>query len=134
MALKKNIPFDFVFEYLEPLQYVVKPFFGCFGIYIGNKIILIVRDRKDHTEVNGVWTATSHQNHQSLKQTFPSMCSVSILNNGAGETAWQMIPVSAPDFESSVIELCTLIRRGDKRIGKVPAKKTDRSKKKTPLG
>jgi hypothetical protein len=127
MALKKNIPFDFVFEYLQPLQYTVKPFFGCFGVYIGEKIMLILRDKKDNPEVNGVWIATTHQHHESLKKTFPSMCSVSILNNGAGETAWQMIPVTAPDFESSVLELCTLIRRNDQRIGNIPKKKKKRN-------
>lgn len=127
MALKKNIPFDFVFEYLEPLRYSVKPFFGCFGVYVGEKIMLILRDKKDNPEVNGVWIATSHQHHESLKQLFPSMCSVSILNNGIGETAWQMIPVSASGFESSVLEICTLIRRGDQRIGNIPKKKKKRN-------
>ena len=102
---------------------MVKPFFGCYGVYVGNKIMLILRERKDHTEVNGVWIATSHEHHESLRKTFPSMHSVTILNDGNGETGWQMIPVSAPDFESSVIELCQLIRRGDQRIGKVPKKK-----------
>jgi hypothetical protein len=123
MSLKRNIPFDFVFEYLEPLPYVVKPFFGCFAIYLGDKIMLILRDKKDHPDVNGVWIAASHESHESLKKTFPSMCSVSIFNDGNGETAWQMIPVDADDFESSVSELCKLIRRGDKRIGRVPKKK-----------
>ena len=123
MPIKKSIPFDFVFEYLEPLAYTVKPFFGCFGVYIGDKIMLILRDKKDNTEANGIWIATTHESHESLRKTFPSLCSVSILNNGIGETAWQMIPADASDFESSAIEICTLIRRGDKRIGKVPKKR-----------
>jgi hypothetical protein len=123
MAGKKPIPFDFVLEYLEPLPYTVKPFFGCHGVYVGNKIVLILRERADHTEVNGVWIATNREHHESLKKIFPSMQPVSILNNGAGETAWQMIPVSANDFESSVLELCQLIRRKDERIGRVPKKR-----------
>ena len=123
MASKKPIPFNFVFEYLEPLPYTVKPFFGCHGVYVGNKIMLILRERPDHAEVNGVWLATTHEHHQSLKKIFPSMQSVSILNNGEGETAWQMIPVSANDFESSVLELCQMIRRKDARIGRVPKKR-----------
>jgi len=123
MVSKKPVPFDFVLEYLEPLPYVVKPFFGCYGVYVGHKIVLILRDRKDHPEVNGVWIATSHEHHESLRKKFPSMQSVSILNDGTGETGWQMIPVIANDFESSVLELCQLIRRKDERIGKVPKKK-----------
>jgi hypothetical protein len=123
MASKKPIPFNFVFEYLEPLPYTVKPFFGCHGVYVGNKIMLILRERADHTEVNGVWLATTHEHHESLRTIFPSMQSVSILNNGEGETAWQMIPLSANDFESSVLELCQMIRRKDVRIGRVPKKR-----------
>ena len=123
MAGKKTIPFDFVFEYLEPLPYTVKPFFGCYGVYIGNKIMLILRERADHTEVNGVWIATTHEYHSSLKKLLPSLQAVSILNDSKGETAWQMIPADANDFESSVLEICQLIRRKDERIGKVPKKK-----------
>ena len=123
MTSKKSIPFDFVFEYLEPLPYTVKPFFGCHGVYVGNKIVLILRERADHTESNGVWMATVHEHHSSLKKIFPSMQSVTVLNNGEGETAWQMIPVSANDFESSVLELCQMIRRKDERIGRVPKKR-----------
>uniref|UniRef100_UPI0025D0C8D9 hypothetical protein n=1 Tax=uncultured Mucilaginibacter sp. TaxID=797541 RepID=UPI0025D0C8D9 len=123
MAVKKIIPFNFVFEYLEPLPYVVKPFFGCHGVYVGNKIVLILRERADHTDVNGVWIATTHEHHASLKKIFPSMRAVSVLNDGAGETAWQMIPADANDFESSVLELCQLIRRKDERIGRVPKKR-----------
>ena len=70
-----------------------------------------------------MWIATTRDHHDSLKKAFPSLQSISILNDGAAETNWQMIPVTANDFESSVLELCQLIRRKDERIGKVPKKK-----------
>ncbi len=127
MASEKPVPFNFVLEYLAPLHYNIKPFFGCHGVYTGNKIVLILRDRPDHTEVNGVWIATTHEHHASLKKIFPSMCSVTILNNGEGETAWQMLPAHANDFESSVLELCQMIRRKDERIGRIPKKKKTRT-------
>jgi len=123
MPSKQPIPFNFVFEYLEPLPYVVKQFFGCHSIYLGDKIMLILRDKKDMPEINGVWIATSHESHESLKKTFPSMRSVAIFTDGTKESAWQMIPADANDFESSVLELCQLIRRRDDRIGRVPKKK-----------
>ncbi len=128
MAVKKTIPFNFVFEYLEPLPYVVKPFFGCHAIYLGDKIMLILRDKPSYPEINGVWMATSQESHESLRKLFPSMCSISIFSDGKSETAWQMIPSDAPDFESSVVELCNLVRRGDKRIGRVPKKQKKKSK------
>jgi hypothetical protein len=123
MAGKKPIPFDFVFEYLEPLPYVVRQFFGCHAIYLGEKIMLILRDKKDLLDINGVWIATSHESHESLKKIFPSMRSISIFSSGGKESAWQMIPADADDFESSVLELCQLVRRRDDRIGRVPKKK-----------
>ena len=56
---KKPIPFEFILDYLYPIVPVVKPMFGCYALYAGEKIILIVRERKDHIEDNGVWLATS---------------------------------------------------------------------------
>jgi len=128
MAIKKNIPFDFVFEYMQPLPYVIKPFFGCHAIYLGEKIVLILRDKKDHPDINGVWIATSHESHESLRKVFPSMCSISIFSDGTTESSWQMLPADAADFESSVVELCKLVRRGDKRIGRVPKRKGKRAR------
>src|SRR5687768_6385977 len=119
----KKIPFEFVFDYLLPLEPVSKPMFGCTALYLGEKIVLILRERKNNPEANGVWLATTTEHHQSLKQELPSMCSISVLNDGKSETGWQMLPADAPDFESAVIRLCEMVRHGDKRIGKIPNKK-----------
>ncbi len=118
--MPKKVPFEFVFDYLLPLEPVVKPMFGCFALYKGEQIVLILRERADHPEANGVWLATSGEHHESLKKEFPSLRSVSIFTDGTAETAWQMLPSSAPDFEASVIKACEMVRRGDKRIGKIP--------------
>ena len=118
---KKPLPFSFVFDYLYPKGYTVKPMFGCQAIYIDNKIVMFLRQRASHPEINGVWIATERQHHESLKKLFPSMCSITVL--GADPTNWQMIPETAEDFESSVILLCKLVKQGDKRIGKTPKKR-----------
>lgn len=89
--------------------------------------MLILRDKENHEEANGVWIATSKEHHESLKKEFPSMCSVYLLSDGKAETDWQMLQLSADDFESSVIRLCEFILRGDKRIGRIP--KTRKRKK-----
>lgn len=124
----KKIPFEFVFDYLLPLEPVTKPMFGCHALYLGEKIVLILRDRKDHPEANGVWLATSAEHHESLKQELPSMCSIYILSDGKAKTNWQMLPSDADDFESSVIRVCEMVRHGDKRIGKVPKAKKKKAK------
>lgn len=99
--------------------------FGCYAIYIGEKLVLILRSRKDHPFDNGVWIATSHDHHAELVGLFPSMRTVRLL--GTKKTAWQNIPSSAPDFEESVTLACELILRNDPRIGKVPKAKKKNS-------
>ena len=122
MATSK-IPFSFVLDYLLPLNPAIKPMFGCHAIYVGEKIVLILRNRKDHPDVNGVWIATSQESHASLKKDFPSMCSISIFSDGKTESAWQMLPLDSDDFESSVIRACEFILHDDERIGRIPKKK-----------
>ena len=126
-----KVPFAFVLDILLPLEPSVKPMFGCHAVYVGPKIMLVLRHRNDHPEANGVWVATSRQHHASLKQDFPSLCSVHLLSDGKSETNWQMIPLAADDFEASAMKACDLIRQGDERIGRIPKtrkKKTHRQK------
>jgi hypothetical protein len=115
---KKQIPFDFVLEQLERLSPVTKPMFGCTAVYVGEKIVLILRNRNEEPEDNGVWLATTSEHHQSLSEEFPSMRSIAAF--GSAATGWQVLPLNQPDFEESVVRACDLILNGDPRIGKVP--------------
>ncbi len=119
--MKQKIPFEFVLEELDRLHPRVRPMFGCYAIYVGEKMVLILRNRKDFTDDNGVWLAIPHDHHQSLRKEFPCMRSISFL--GAVETVWQNIPVDADDFEELVLKACELIINGDSRIGKIPKQK-----------
>jgi hypothetical protein len=47
----------------------------------------------------------------------------SIIMFGPAPSGWQNIPVSADDFESSVVKVCEFIIAGDPRIGKIPKPK-----------
>jgi hypothetical protein len=117
---RKNIPFDFVLDYLIPLDVTVKPMFGLWAIYVKKNIVLILKQRKDHPDSNGVWVATNHVHHQSLKNDLPSLCSIPTYYDGIRETEWQMLLVDADDFEASVRKVCELIKHKDHRIGKIP--------------
>ncbi|MGP8215952.1 MAG: hypothetical protein ACLQQ4_10345 [Bacteroidia bacterium] len=129
MPRSKNIPFYFVVDYLVPAEPRVRPFFGCYSVYIGDKIIFVLRDKKTYPECNGVWIATSHEHHKSLKKELPSMCSVTVLNDGAGrDTGWQMLRADDDNFEPLVIKACELILHGDPRIGKIPKPRKKRKK------
>lgn len=116
----KKVPFEFVLESLLPLNPRVNPMFGAFAVYVGEKIVFVLRHKEDHQEANGVWIATKSEHHLSLKEIFPSMRSVYLLSDGKAETEWQMLPLDADDFETSAIKACELILRGDERIGRIP--------------
>jgi hypothetical protein len=119
MATKK-IPFEFVLERLMPLNPLVKPMFGCHAVYVGDKIMLILRLREDHPESNGVWIATSEVHHESLKRLFIDMMSIGVLSNNGKATDWQMIPYESDEFEKDVNAVCDLILKSDPRVGRVP--------------
>lgn len=115
-----RIPFPFLLDELYPFEPVIKPMFGCYALYREEKILLIVREKKDHTDANGIWIATSSAHHASLREEFPSMHSVYLLSEGKGETEWQMISMYDDDFESYAIRLCEMIKVFDERIGRIP--------------
>lgn len=128
MPKKNSIAFEFVLDHLDALNPEIKPMFGSHAIYVGEAIVLITRDKKMHPEDNGVWLATTIEHHKSLLKDFPSMRSISLL--GEAPTNWQNIPADADDFEESAVKACALIRKGDKRIGKIPKPKTSKKKSK----
>lgn len=127
IKVKKRIPFDFILEELSGLDVYTKPMFGCTGVYVGEKIVLILRQKLPNDLDNGVWLATMPEHHESLRDLFPHMKSLSLF--GPGETAWQNLPEKSPSFEEDVIKACELIRKKDIRIGKVPKRKKTKAKK-----
>jgi hypothetical protein len=42
--------------------------FGCLAVYVQDKIVLILRDKREGTADNGVWLATTEEHHQSLRR------------------------------------------------------------------
>jgi hypothetical protein len=123
---RKPIPHEFVLEAIAPLSPTTRPMFGCLAVYVKDKIVLILRDKRDQTADNGVWLATTEEHHQSLRQEFPSMRSIKVL--GKKVTGWQVLPADAEDFEEAAQRACELVLAGDPRIGKVPgARRPSRS-------
>ena len=120
------IPFDFVLEQLFSREPRVRPMFGCHAIYVGDKIMLILRNKAgEHEDDNGIWISTKTEHHASLKNIFPSMRSIQVLGNGV--TKWQILPADADDFEESAMKVCDLILKGDLRIGSIPKPRKKKS-------
>jgi len=123
---RKAIPHEFVLDAIAALSPRTHPMFGCLAVYIQEKIVLILRDKRDKTADNGVWLATTEEHHESLRREFPNMRSIRVL--GKKVTGWQVLPADAPDFEQSSLRACELIVARDPRIGKVPgARRASRS-------
>ena len=74
---KKKIPFEFVFDELAELSYWTRPMFGCTAIYVGEKIVLVLRYKPERNDgSNGVWVATTKEHHGSLRRELPSLRSI----------------------------------------------------------
>jgi hypothetical protein len=122
---RKAVPYEFVLDALANLPTETRTMFGCLAVYLGDKIVLILRDRRDNGPDNGVWIATTEEHHASLGREFPNMRSIQLF--GERITGWQVLPADAPDFEQAALHACELIVARDPRIGKVP-KSRKRSK------
>jgi hypothetical protein len=126
--VNRGIPFDFIFDYLLPIETTVKPYFGMFAIYSGERLLLMLRERDNQPEMNGIWIATAKGGHESLKKELPALRRFSGLTETDSGNGWQMISPTEDDFEETAIRVCELIARRDPRIGKIPPLKRKRKK------
>jgi hypothetical protein len=123
---RKAVPHQFVLDAIAALSPTTRPMFGCLAVYVADKIVLILRNKRDITADNGVWLATTKDHHDSLRREFPNMRSIQVL--GRGVTGWQVLPADAPEFEEAALRACERILAGDPRIGKLPgARRSSRS-------
>ncbi len=127
---RKPVPHEFVLDAIAALSPETRSMFGCLAVYVGDKIVLILRDKRDQTADNGVWLATTEEHHQSLLREFPNMRSIQVLGRKK-VTGWQVLPADSRDFEEAALRACELVLAGDPRIGKVPgARRASRAKAK----
>jgi len=124
---RKIVPHEFVLDAIAPASPHTRPMFGCLAVYVEDKIVLILRDKRESTADNGVWLATTKEHHASLRREFPNMRSISVL--GKKVTGWQVLPSDAPDFEEAALRACQLIVDRDPRIGTVPGTRRARDRK-----
>jgi hypothetical protein len=48
---RKAVPHEFVLEALAPLLPYTCPMFGCLAVYVKDKIVLVLRDKRENTAV-----------------------------------------------------------------------------------
>ena len=115
---RKKVPYVFVLDALAEISPWTRPMFGCTAVYIEDKIVLVLREKAGPSPDNGVWLATTIENHDSLRREFPNMRSIQVLGNKV--TGWQVLPADTSDFEEAAMHACELVLARDPRIGKVP--------------
>lgn len=115
---KKAPPYPFVLDALDGVITRTNPMFGSLALYVHDRIVLILREKRDGSPDDGVWLATSAEHHESLRREFPNMRSVGVF--GLPVTHWQVLAVDTPDFEEAALHACELIAARDPRIGRVP--------------
>ncbi|HEX3770467.1 MAG TPA: hypothetical protein VHV30_06370 [Polyangiaceae bacterium] len=117
-----KMPFAFVFDAVADAGAYTKRFFGCTAIYLGEKIVFVLRDKADAVADNGVWIATTREHHEALRPELPSMRSIGVFGADR-DTGWQVLPADDDGFEEQAMRACELALAGDPRIGKVPKKR-----------
>ncbi|MGH9835894.1 MAG: hypothetical protein ACREBD_29340 [Blastocatellia bacterium] len=131
-SVSKKVPFSFVLDELNQLSPILKPMFGGFVVYIGEKMILFLYDQEKWTEFKGVSLATTPEHYRSLAQEFSSTRDAE--PRKIGKHPWLLIPAGAVDFEEQVLKACEMILNRDPRIGRAPEEKQLKPAKKDKSG
>jgi len=111
-----KVPFDFVLRYLYPVRPDIKKMLGCYGLFVNKKLLLLLRDRENQPEFNGIFVATKPEFFDMLQNEIH----ISQMNfdiDGATHT-WIFLSEDLADFDEKVKKTCDLIKAGDERIGK----------------
>ena len=127
---RRSAPYPFIIEALAPLEPEVRPMFSGFAVYVGEKIVLMLRDSPKHPEDNGVWlvfSETAKIADPAILRDFPSLRLINLL--GGKIAHWRLIPADSPSFESEALHACELLLKHDMRFGRIPRSRQTRPAK-----
>ncbi len=118
---KQKAPHAFVLDALMPLDPEVRRMFSGFAVYLGDRIVCMLRDHPKSPRDNGVWLVLSESTSPrdpGLRREFPSLRKIDLLGNKIGH--WLLIPSDGAGFEKEALHACDLLLRHDPRLGRVP--------------
>lgn len=127
---RKSPPYPFVLEALAPLEPEVKPMFSGYAVYVGDKIVLMLRDSPKGPKDNGLWlvlSETADPSDAAHRREFPSLRKIALLGDVIRH--WLLIPADSPSFETEALHACELILKHDPRIGRIPESRKSKSRK-----
>ena len=95
--------------------------FSGFAVYIGDRIVCMLRDHHKSPRDNGLWLVlsdTANPADPALRREFPSIRPIELLGDKIRH--WLLIPSDSPGFETEALHACDLLLRHDPRIGRIP--------------
>jgi hypothetical protein len=124
-----SIPFPFIVDALAPLDPRVRPMFGGHSVYIGDKVVFMLRDHQKSPEDNGLWLIFANDFDagdapKALRKQFPSLRPIRLLSGKIKH--WLVIPAKSPSFESESLSACDLLLARDPRLGRIPKSRQKR--------
>jgi len=66
--IKKQIPYDFILEELSGLDLHTRPMFGCIAVYVGDKIMLVLRKKEEMDLDTGIWVCIPDEYTVEMKK------------------------------------------------------------------
>ena len=118
---KQKPPHAFVLEALAPLNPEVRRMFSGFAVYLGDRIVCMLREHEKSPRDNGVWLVLSEgisPADPQLRREFSSIRSIDLLGNKIRH--WLVIPSDSPRFETEALHACDLLLNHDPRLGRIP--------------
>lgn len=116
--VKKLPPYPFILEELGGIVSSIKPMFGAYGIYRDHQILMILRKKEKFDKDTGMWLGVVDGAHDSIKKDIPELRDLEMF--GPGPTSWQVLGEDLDNFEEVALQICDLIKKRDKRIGRTP--------------
>ena len=104
--------------------------FSGYAVYLGDKIVAMLRDSPQLPEDNGVWLVfleTPDLSDPALQREFPSLRPIGIL--GGKIAHWLLIPSDSPTFETESLFACDLLLARDPRLGRIPESRRTKPRK-----
>lgn len=119
--MRKTPRFKFVLDELEPARPRTRTVFGFTYVYIGDRLVLSLRNSIKGPQFNGVWVYTQAEQVPELKREFPELPRRCFWKSG--KNGWVIIASNLEQFEEYSFKACSLILQGDRRIGRLSRRK-----------
>jgi hypothetical protein len=111
-----KLPYNFILSLLYPARPTVRKMLGCYGLYVEGKLVMLLRDKENQPEFNGVFIATQPKFFDALSSELHSS-NMEFDIDGAPHT-WIFISEDLNDFSDKLKLAAELVKKGDERIGK----------------